>query len=76
MGLENEFEEVANDLTGQGGSDGQNNATNSNGSNDKTEDTMVDSGNDTFDFPRLSPLDISLLLIFTSDAPSSHKPTY
>jgi hypothetical protein len=66
MGLESEFEEVANDVTGQGGSDGQNNATNSNGSNDKTEDTMVDSGNDTFNLPCLSLLD-------TSSTPSFHE---
>lgn len=62
MGLENEFQELEQDATGQGGNDGDNNANNacalpppllattahltpgSNGSNDKTEDTMVDSG--------------------------------
>lgn len=44
MGLENDFKELEGAATGQGGNDGDNNATNTNGSNDKTEDTMVDSG--------------------------------
>lgn len=44
MGLGNDFKEFENDATGQGGNDGDNNANNANGSNDKTEDTMVDSG--------------------------------
>jgi hypothetical protein len=45
MGLESEFEELKDVATGQGGNDGNNNANNSNGSNNKTEDTLVDSGN-------------------------------
>jgi hypothetical protein len=44
MGLEDTLEEFANDVTGQGGSDGDNNANNADGSNDKTVDTFVDSG--------------------------------
>jgi hypothetical protein len=44
MGLEDMIDEVKNVATGQGGNDGDNNANNSDGSNDKTVDTMVDSG--------------------------------
>jgi hypothetical protein len=44
MGLEDIIDEVKNVATGQGGNDGDNNANNSDGSNDKTVDTMVDSG--------------------------------
>lgn len=45
MGLENDFEDIKNDATGQGGNDGDNNANNNGGQgNDKTEDTLVDSG--------------------------------
>jgi hypothetical protein len=45
MGLEDMIEEVKGVATGQGGNDGDNNANNADGSNSKTEDTMVDSGN-------------------------------
>jgi hypothetical protein len=45
MGLGDDFKEFENDATGQGGNDGDNNANRANGSNDKTEDTLVDSGN-------------------------------
>lgn len=44
MGLEDDFKEVENDATGQGGNDGDNNANRAGGGTDKTEDTMVDSG--------------------------------
>lgn len=44
MGLENDFKEIEEVASGQGGNDGDNNANNSDGSNDKTEDTLVDSG--------------------------------
>jgi hypothetical protein len=44
MGFGDDIKEFENDATGQGGSDGQNNATNSNGGNEKTEDTIADSG--------------------------------
>ena len=39
------IDEVKDVATGQGGNDGDNNANNADGSNSKTEDTMVDSGN-------------------------------
>ena len=42
MGLENLVEDGFNDATGQGGSDGQNNATD--GQHDKALDTGLDSG--------------------------------
>jgi len=47
MGFGDDIKEFENDATGQGGNDGDNNAnaTTQGGSNDKTEDTMVDSGN-------------------------------
>lgn len=44
MGLGDDIKEFEQDATGQGGRDGDNNADNSNGSNDKTEDTLADSG--------------------------------
>jgi hypothetical protein len=44
MGLGDDIKEFEQDATGQGGRDSDNNADNSNGSNDKTEDTLVDSG--------------------------------
>jgi hypothetical protein len=44
MGLGDFVEEAEKAATGQGGQDGDNNANNANGSNDKTEDTMVDTG--------------------------------
>ena len=45
MGLGDDIKEFENDATGQGGNDGDNNANNQGGGNDKTEDTLVDSGN-------------------------------
>jgi hypothetical protein len=45
MGLEDDFKEIENVATGQGGADGDNNANRANGSTDKTEDTLIDSGN-------------------------------
>jgi len=44
MGLGDDIKEFEKDATGQGGNDGQNNATNSNRGNDKTEDALADSG--------------------------------
>ncbi|KAH8816040.1 hypothetical protein F5884DRAFT_206135 [Xylogone sp. PMI_703] len=46
MSLEDFIKEAEQVATGQGGQDGDNNA--SNGSNDKTIDTMVDSALDQF----------------------------
>jgi len=48
MGLGDDFKELENDATGQGGNDGDNNANKANGGNDKTEDTMADSALDQF----------------------------
>lgn len=48
MGLENDFEEMKDVATGQGGNDGDNNSTQQGGGNDNTEDTMVDSAVDEF----------------------------
>lgn len=55
MGFGDDIKEFENDATGQGGNDGDNNANNANGSNDKTEDTMVDSGNKCPSFLPLFP---------------------
>ena len=44
MGLGDDIQDFEKDATGQGGKDGDNNANKANGSNDKTEDTLVDSG--------------------------------
>lgn len=44
MGFGDDIKDMENDATGQGGNDGDNNANRANGGNDKTEDTMVDSG--------------------------------
>jgi hypothetical protein len=54
MGLGDDIKEFEQDATGQGGRDGDNNADNSNGSNDKTEDTLVDSGMYSASHPSLS----------------------
>ena len=51
MGFGDDIKEFENDATGQGGNDGDNNANKANGQNDKTEDTMVDSGS----YPLLVP---------------------
>jgi hypothetical protein len=51
MGLGDDLKEFENDATGQGGNDGDNNANRANGSNDKTEDTLVDSGNTYLLYP-------------------------
>lgn len=44
MGFGEDIKEFENAATGQGGNDGDNNANKANGGNDKTEDTLVDSG--------------------------------
>jgi hypothetical protein len=44
MGLEDLIDEAKTVATGQGGNDGDNNANNADGSNNKTVDTMIDSG--------------------------------
>lgn len=51
MGFGDDIKEFENDATGQGGNDGDNNANKANGQNDKSEDTMVDSGS----YPPLVP---------------------
>ncbi|TVY19157.1 hypothetical protein LARI1_G002749 [Lachnellula arida] len=48
MGFGDDIKEFEGAATGQGGNDGDNNANKSNGGNDKTEDTMVDSAVDQF----------------------------
>jgi len=48
VGLGDDFKELENDATGQGGNDGDNNANRANGSTDKTEDTLADSALDQF----------------------------
>ena len=53
------IDEVKDVATGQGGNDGDNNANNSDGSNDKTMDTMVDSGNYHLIVPLLAPLNMA-----------------
>ena len=44
MGFGDDIKEFEKDATGQGGNDGDNNANKAGGGNDKTEDTIVDSG--------------------------------
>ncbi|KAH7346362.1 hypothetical protein BKA65DRAFT_275119 [Rhexocercosporidium sp. MPI-PUGE-AT-0058] len=48
MGFGDEIKELEQAATGQGGNDGDNNANDSNGGNDKTVDTLVDSALDQF----------------------------
>ena len=60
MGLEDMIDDVENVATGQGGNDGDNNATNSDGSNDKTVDTIADSGNYHFPASSLNPLNMAV----------------
>jgi hypothetical protein len=70
MGLGDFIEDAEKAATGQGGQDGDNNANNASGSNDKTADTMVDSGELCFlvyiaadIFPNMSAYSPSLELI-------------
>lgn len=58
MGLEDMIEEVKDVATGQGGNDGDNNANNSDGSNKKTEDTMIDSGTTSLQASRVLYADV------------------
>jgi len=48
MGLGDDFKEIEEVATGQGGNDGDNNANEDNGESKKGEDTMVDSAVDEF----------------------------
>lgn len=59
MGLEDMIEEVKDVATGQGGNDSNNDANNSDGSNKKTEDTMIDSGNATLTLRPSNPFMMS-----------------